>query len=257
MAGVEPSVEVHIDNEAQQRFTHLGHGQRAPGAGGGDAHLPPRAHRLGRNGQALAAQPFLCAREGLDEGRFRAQDDGLRRQLAHGAGKRQVEDCAEDHAPCAVLRQDGGGLNGRRPAPDLLRLLEYGLEQLWTAEGCLASRLLESEHCRSQLVPEPGQQVSALLVGPPLTKLAAAPCQRQPASFRPPDQAAVQSQWCPWSAGWWKVEVGWTMPPVTWNRFHPPTHPDPHRTWRRWARPGGFYRQGRALESTLQWFTCR
>src|SRR5438067_3396153 len=228
-AGVQPAVELGVDDQPDQRFAKLGHRQGLPLAGGGHLHLPPAAHGLGRNAERVAHQPVPEPGEGLDHQRLRAEHRRVGRKVVGRGRHGEVEDRAEHDAPRAVLRLDRGHLEPGSPPAHLLRLLEESFHHLGPPERHLPGRLLQSENRGAQLVAEPPEQVLALLVDQALAKLGALARRPQAAVLGPTDEAAVEEQRLPRPAGRGELGVGGAMPPVIGDGLEAAADPDPHR----------------------------
>ena len=206
----------------------LGQCQRLGLARSHEAQLPPGADGFGRDVQRIARLPFADPSEGLHEDGLRADHRGLRGQPLDRRRQRQVEDCAQDDAPSDVLRHDGRSFERGGTPRHLLRLLEHALEQFGPAEGRLPRRLLKGQHCRAELVTQPGEQVLALLVDQPLADLEGLPGRAQPRPLRPAHQPAVQDERFPRPARRREVAVGRSVPPVIRHMLHATAHANPH-----------------------------
>ena len=77
-------------------------------------------------------------------------------------------------------------------------------------------------------MPEPSEEVIALLVGDPLSDLRGLARQAQPALLRPAHEPAVQNERLPVSAGRWELQVSWAVALVVGHQFHAAADADPH-----------------------------
>src|SRR2546430_1389336 len=228
-ARVEPAVQLHVDDQADQGFPQLGHGQWAPGSDHRGPDLPPLAHRLRHHAKRVSRQPFPQAREGLDEDRLGAHDRGVRRQVALGGGHGEIEDRADDNSASAVLGFDGGRLQAGGPPAHLLHLFEQSLQHLGPPERGLPCRLLQGEHRRPQLVAEPTQKVVALVMGEALAGFGGLPRCTQAALLRPTHQPAVEYQGLQVFAWGRELEAGGTMADLGGDRLQAAGDANPHR----------------------------
>src|SRR5439155_4314635 len=228
-ARVEPAVQLHVDDQSDQGFPELGHGQRAPGSDHRGPDLPPLAHRLRHHAKRVSRQPFPQAREGLDEDRLRAHDRGVRRQVTLRRGHGEIQDRPQDDATGAVFRLDGRSLQTRGSPAHLLDLFEKSLQHLGPPERRLSRRLLQREHRRTQLVAEPTKKVVALVMGEALAGFGGLPRCTQAALLRPTHQPAVEDQGLQVFAWGRELEVGGTMADVVGDRLHAAADANPHR----------------------------
>ena len=143
-------------------------------------------------------------------------------------GNCKIQHRAQDHSACGVLRLDGRGLQAGCAPAHLLGLLKKALEQFGAPEGGMPGRFLQGQHGRAKLVPEPSEEVIALLVGDPLSDLRGLARQAQPALLRPAHEPAVQNERLPVSAGRWELQVSWAVALVVGHQFHAAADADPH-----------------------------